>query len=187
VKKWLGIGMLCAAMAVFATGCWERAASGQLKPGSGLQAGADLRNARGDKVGTAVLTQEAAGVRIVVQASGLEPGRHGIHFHETGVCEVPDFQSAGAHFNPDKKKHGLENPLGPHAGDLPNLEIGADGTGRAEFITRLVTLEPGKANSLVKAGGTALVVHDRTDDQKTDPSGNSGGRIACGVIVAAGK
>lgn len=142
----------------------------------------DLIGEKGSPVGKAVLTQLPEGVQVKVEAANLSEGKHGIHFHENGKCAAPDFQSAGAHLNPDGKKHGFENPLGPHAGDLPNLEAGADGTAKAEFVTKLVTLEKGKPNSLLKPAGTALVIHEKADDNKTDPAGDSGARIACGVI-----
>jgi Cu-Zn family superoxide dismutase len=142
----------------------------------------DIVNSKGIKAGTAALTQTADGVKIVVEAAGMPPGKHGIHFHEKAVCEAPDFKSAGEHLNPEGKQHGFENPKGPHAGDLPNLEIGSDGKGRAEFVSKMVTLEKDKANSLVKPGGTSLVIHEKMDDYKTDPTGNSGARIACGAI-----
>ncbi|UQZ81569.1 Superoxide dismutase-like protein YojM precursor [Paenibacillus konkukensis] len=143
----------------------------------------DIINSKGTKIGTAKLSQVAEGVKFQVEVSGLTPGKHGIHVHQTGVCTPPDFTSAGEHFNPEGKKHGFDNPQGYHAGDLPNLEVGSDGTARAEFVDTKVTLAKDKANSLVKTGGTALVIHENADDYKTDPSGNSGSRIACGVIM----
>jgi Cu-Zn family superoxide dismutase len=142
----------------------------------------DIMDSKGAKAGTAVLSQAAEGVKLQVEVSGLPPGKHGIHIHQIGVCTAPDFKTAGEHFNPEGKKHGFENPEGYHAGDLPNLEIGSDGKGKAEFIDKKVTLQKDKANSLVKPGGTSLVIHETADDYKTDPAGASGGRIACGVI-----
>jgi Cu-Zn family superoxide dismutase len=157
-----------------------------------LQAGtptatAELRNAQGQVVAHATFTQTAAGVRIVVDARGLPPGDKGIHIHEVGRCEPPTFTSAGGHFNPGRRQHGLENPAGPHAGDLPNIRIDAQGTGRLETTTDRVTLASGPT-SLFDADGSALVIHAAPDDHRTDPTGNSGARIACGVIsrVAAG-
>ncbi|MCR8631802.1 superoxide dismutase family protein [Paenibacillus radicis (ex Xue et al. 2023)] len=143
----------------------------------------DIMDSKGAKVGTAALSEAVEGVRLQVEVSGLPPGVHGIHIHQTGVCTAPDFNSAGAHFNPEGKKHGFENPEGYHAGDLLNLEIGSDGKGKAELIDKKVTLVKDKANSLLKPGGTALVIHEAADDYKTDPAGNSGARIACGVIL----
>lgn len=141
-----------------------------------------LIDANGKPVGTAALTAENGGVRVRVSARGLAPGEHGIHFHERGVCKPPDFASAGGHFNPFGAKHGLLNPKGPHAGDLPNLVVGPDGRAEAIFFTPRVTLERGKPNSLLRSGGTSLVIHEKRDDQRTDPTGNSGARVACGEI-----
>jgi len=146
------------------------------------KAKADLVNGQGAKVGTAELIQTAEGVKIDVTASGLTPGLHGFHIHAVGQCQPPDFKSAGAHFNPYGKQHGLKNPEGPHAGDMQNLQVNADGTGTAEVLDKLVTLVEGP-NSLFHEGGTAIVIHASPDDQMTDPAGNSGARVACGLIV----
>ncbi|HEY7529169.1 MAG TPA: superoxide dismutase family protein [Gemmatimonadota bacterium] len=140
-----------------------------------------LRNAAGQEVGTATLVEEGDRVRVEVDVSGLPAGEHGIHVHQTGACEPPSFESAGEHVNPESRQHGLENPQGPHAGDLPNLEVGQDGRGRLDTATDRLSLSGGPANPL-DADGSALVVHAGRDDQRTDPSGNSGDRIACGVI-----
>ena len=144
---------------------------------------AELKNASGDSVGSAVLRQEDGRVRIVVQAGGLTPGRHGIHVHAVGQCQPPAFQSAGGHFNPLGAKHGLENPEGAHGGDLPDLE--ADATGRTEYVavTDRLTLGNGPT-SIFDADGSAVVIHEKADDQRTDPSGNSGERVQCGPLVA---
>jgi superoxide dismutase, Cu-Zn family len=142
---------------------------------------ADIMDAQGRKVGTARITAAADGVSILVNVEKLPPGTHGIHIHTIGKCEGPAFTTAGGHFNPDMKKHGKDNPDGPHVGDLLNLEIGADGAGKATLHAMGVTLGDGP-NSLFHDGGTAIVIHATADDYKTDPSGNSGARIACGVI-----
>lgn len=143
---------------------------------------ADLIDTNGKSVGVAELAEEEDGVRVKVNVTGLPEGVHGFHFHEIGKCEAPDFESAGGHFNPTGADHGLENESGPHAGDLPNLEVGADGTADEEFLVELVTLESGQDNSLLHEDGTALVIHAEADDGKTQPSGNSGDRIACGTV-----
>ncbi|TVY10068.1 superoxide dismutase family protein [Paenibacillus cremeus] len=142
----------------------------------------DLLGAKGTSIGKATLTQVNGGVQFDVDAMNLPEGTHGIHVHENGKCVGPNFDSAGAHFNPAHKKHGVENPEGPHAGDLPNLVAGADGKAKFSFVSKMVTLEKNQPNSLLKEGGTSLVIHEKADDYKTDPSGNSGSRIACGVI-----
>ncbi|MNC48765.1 Superoxide dismutase-like protein YojM precursor [compost metagenome] len=142
----------------------------------------ELIGTNGAKVGQAELTQMSRGVHIKVEAFNLVPGKHGFHIHESGKCEPPGFESAGSHFNPMNKQHGFDNPNGPHAGDLPNLFVGTDGTVTAEMVAKYVTLAEGHPNSLIRPGGTSLVIHENADDYKTDPSGNSGGRIACGRI-----
>src|SRR5438309_1735717 len=142
---------------------------------------AQLKDAQANVVGTATLSELPGGVRVTLRVNGLKPGEHGFHIHAVGKCESPDFTSAGAHFNPHGKQHGLANPDGPHAGDFPNLTVGADGTGSLDTIDSLVTLKEG-LNSLFRSGGTSLIIHAGPDDEKTDPAGNSGARVACGVI-----
>jgi Cu-Zn family superoxide dismutase len=142
---------------------------------------ATLKNAEGKEVGKASLTSAKGGVKVQVTAAGLPPGKHGIHLHAAGKCEPPDFKSAGPHFNPEEKHHGLKNPEGPHAGDLPNLTVGKDGKAKGSFTAKGATLAEGKG-SLLGPEGAALVIHADPDDEKTDPAGNSGARIACGVV-----
>jgi Cu-Zn family superoxide dismutase len=143
---------------------------------------ADLKDATGKPVGAATFTAAAGGVQIAVKVSGLKPGAHGFHLHAAGLCEGPEFKTAGGHFNPLKKKHGLDSPQGHHAGDLPNLTVGPDGTGSATSTLEGATLGEGET-SLFHAGGTSVVIHADADDLKTDPAGNSGARIACGVVA----
>jgi Cu-Zn family superoxide dismutase len=142
---------------------------------------AQLQDARGAKVGTATLTEHREGVHLSVKVQGIPPGAHGIHIHTVGKCADPEFKSAGPHFDPGANEHGLKNPEGHHAGDLPNLVVGADGKGELRAVAHGATLGDGPG-SLFGPQGTALVVHAGPDDHVTDPAGNSGGRIACGVV-----
>ena len=151
--------------------------------GAILRATAEFKTATTETVGTATLTQEGNVVRIVAEFRGLPAGDHGFHIHAVGAC-TPDFNAAGGHFNPLGKQHGLNNLAGPHAGDLPQLTIGADGTGTYNQTTERVTLAPGPA-SIFDADGSSLIVHAYADDQLTDPTGNTGPRIACAVIRVA--
>jgi Cu-Zn family superoxide dismutase len=152
----------------------------------GTSAIAEIRDANNRVVGQATLTEVVGGVRVVVEARGLPPGEKGVHVHAIGKCEGPSFASAGDHFNPLDKQHGLMNPAGSHAGDLPNITITAEGTGRLESLTDRVTLAAG-TGSVFDDDGSALVIHGAPDDFKTDPTGNAGARIACGVIVKPPK
>jgi Cu-Zn family superoxide dismutase len=146
------------------------------------KAKAELINSKGEHVGAATFTQKAHGVQLSLSASNLPPGAHGFHIHAVGKCEAPDFKSAGGHFNPEGKQHGLENPQGHHAGDLQNLTVKPNGKAKVKWLLSGVTLGEG-ANSLFHPEGTALVIHADPDDMKTDPAGNAGARIACGVIT----
>ncbi|HEX6307065.1 MAG TPA: superoxide dismutase family protein [Longimicrobiales bacterium] len=141
-----------------------------------------LVDSSGTQVGVAHLSQDGTGVEVHVRVSGLEPGtEHGLHFHENGVCEPPTFESAGDHFNPTSRQHGLDNPEGPHVGDMPNIRAGDGGIADTTFV-KPNTMLRGDSTSLQRAGGLALIVHAGRDDQRTDPSGDSGARVACGVV-----
>ncbi|HYS43550.1 MAG TPA: superoxide dismutase family protein [Geobacteraceae bacterium] len=152
--------------------------------GNKMKARADIKDATGKTMGTATLTEEKKGVKIVLKVSGLSPGKHGFHLHEKGACDPPDFKSAGGHFNPFGKHHGAKNPEGKHAGDFPNLEVKENGTAEVTVVAEGATLKKG-VGSLLREGGTAIVIHADPDDEMSDPAGNSGTRIGCGTIVTA--
>ncbi len=175
MKARLVLLLIISTMLMFAT-------TGYAREGATYRATAVMKDAKGNTVGMASFTEEANGpVHINVNVRDLKPGLHGIHIHNKGNCIGPSFTSAGEHHNPLGKEHGLNNPKGPHAGDLPNLKVGKDGTGHMSVTTNRVTLSPGP-NTLFTANGTSLIIHADPDDQITNPAGNSGARIVCGII-----
>jgi superoxide dismutase, Cu-Zn family len=144
---------------------------------------AQINDSTGRTIGTATFVENAAGdLTVTVEASGLTPGKHGLHVHAVGSCVGPDFTTAGGHFNPLSKRHGLQTSDGAHGGDLPNLIVGADGRGRFSMTVASMKLSAGVL-SLMDPDGSALVIHAAEDDGMTDATGNSGGRIACGIVM----
>lgn len=142
-----------------------------------------LVNSEGMQIATATLSEQSlGGVKIILEADSLPPGEHGFHIHDQGACVPPDFKSAGSHYNPTNSQHGFDNPKGPHAGDLKNITVEADGTVYAELEAPMVTLNPDGENTLFTDEGTTLVIHSDPDDYVSQPAGNAGARIACGVI-----
>lgn len=142
----------------------------------------DIYNADSDIIGKATVSEEPEGVKVKVALEGLEPGFHGIHVHEFPKCESPNFESAGNHWTIDDFKHGLMHPEGPHIGDMPNIEVGGDGTiADYEFVLSEATLKDGKG-SVFSDEGKALIIHSGQDDGVSQPSGDSGERVACAVI-----
>ncbi len=175
VRRLVVIGAAVAAvllLAVAASGKDEQAVE---------KAFAVLKDAAGKDVGTASFSTTPSGTLIDLKLTAIPPGVHAVHIHAVGKCEPPDFKSAGPHFNPDQTKHGMMSPEGPHAGDLPNIHVPADGKLEVEVLNPVMTI--GQEAALLDADGSAIVIHAGPDDYKTDPAGNSGDRIACGVIT----
>jgi len=170
-------------------GVWTLPALVALSASAGMSRNKGLevafKTSQGQDAGTATLTPAGNGVKVKLTLMNLPEGEHALHVHQNAKCDAPDFKSAGPHFNPDGKEHGIKNPKGAHAGDMPiNLEVMADGTDHVSFVTQSISLKKDAKNSVFANGGTAFVIHAKADDMMTDPTGNAGDRIACGVIVA---
>jgi superoxide dismutase, Cu-Zn family len=180
VRKRLPIAALCG-LAV--AGCVPNGSVGDAggPPPGAAQAGARLLDSGGRQLAVASAVQLNDGLRISVSANGLRPGSYGLHVHSVGRCDAPDFTSAGPHWNPTMRQHGSQNPQGTHRGDLPNLIVGANGQGEIAFTIPEARLSGG-VGGMLDADGAAVVLHAGPDDYRTDPSGNSGARIACGVF-----
>ena len=157
----------------------DRVEVGEATPG-GATALATMRTASGLDAGRATATEVGGGLRLTLDARALPAGTHGAHIHLAGRCDAPTFETAGGHWNPTAMQHGTQNPRGPHAGDLPNLMVGTDGRGTIAVVVPGATMA-----GLLDADGASMMVHAAADDLRTDPSGNSGGRIACGVFAAS--
>jgi superoxide dismutase, Cu-Zn family len=170
--------MLIAVAALAVTGCARETAETEAGA-TERTATASLRTSAGADAGRATASEVAGGLRFTIDARGLPAGTHGAHVHMVGRCDAPDFTTAGSHWNPTQKQHGSMNPQGPHSGDLPNIIIGADGRG-----TLGITIAGATMDGLLDADGGTMMIHAAADDLRTDPSGNSGGRIACGVFQA---
>ncbi|WP_310498887.1 superoxide dismutase family protein [Sandarakinorhabdus sp.] len=165
------------------TGCGPKAESLGRFGGSApsLLISTRLLTAGGDELGTVQVMQEKDGTRVIAEIKGLPPGEYALHLHSVGACTGPDFTSAGPHFNPDARQHGRDNPMGAHAGDLPNLIVSASGIAMLDALQPGLKLAEGTA-PLLDADGAAVVLHARPDDYRSDPAGNAGARIACGVL-----
>lgn len=174
---------LLAIAAAVITGTALNACTNSMNSGAGTAAptagsvSAELMDASGGPKGRATVMPMADGLHVTASVQGMAAGTYAIHVHTTGACVAPDFASAGPHWNPTTRQHGTQNPAGPHKGDLPNITVTADGTGKVSSHVMDASLD-----GLLDADGAAIVVHAAADDYRTDPSGNSGGRIACGVL-----
>ncbi|WP_329958818.1 superoxide dismutase family protein [Sporosarcina sp. G11-34] len=176
------IVMFTVSLLLLVTGCGKKGAWLPVSGDISETVAAPILNAEGEKIGEATFDESKDGITIKIIAEGLPPGLHGTHIHEKGECTPPGFESAGAHFNPTHKQHGFDNLKGFHLGDLPNVVVDYDGKVKAKMTTDEFTLKPNLENSILDNDGSALVIHEDMDDYKTDPSGNSGKRIACAAF-----
>lgn len=174
--------MMLAASALLLPSCMAQKDIGTRAGAPSVEATTQLLGPNGEKRGTATLSQEADGTRIRARIEGMREGSYAVHVHAVGKCDAPTFTTAGPHFNPTTKQHGRDNPMGPHLGDLPNVLIGSSGTGNVDATVAGLTLTGGTA-AVLDADGAAVVLHAGPDDYKSDPSGNSGDRVACGVVA----
>lgn len=168
---------------VIAGGCVKKDAKVPVSGENVKSVEAPIVNTEGESIGEVSFVEAKDGVTITIDAEGFTPGIKAVHIHETGVCKPPDFKSAGGHFNPKQKEHGFDNPKGFHLGDLPNIEVDAEGKLSAQLTTAELTLKSGAENSILDDDGSALVIHENADDYKTNPAGNAGDRIACAAIM----
>lgn len=174
-SKWLAVAVGVVLASMTAAVAQQTAAPRQIK--------VKILNSTGQDAGFATFKTVKTGVKVKIELKNLPFGQHAVHIHQNPACDAPDFKTAGGHFNPDGRQHGFMNPMGHHNGDFPaSISVGEDHTGEASFVLSTVSLDPAAPNSLFSKGGTSIVVHEKADDEKTDPSGASGNRIACGVI-----
>jgi Cu-Zn family superoxide dismutase len=172
MKTWFAVHFLALGLAAASTARAEEP----------TRATAELLNAKGVRVGEATLVGKRNGVLIQIEIDNLQPGTYGLHIHERGSCRGSTFKSAGEHFNPSGARHGFKNPEGPHAGDLWNVDVPNNGRLSVKQYNARVTLKEGTDNSVLREGGTSFILHANRDDYATDPAGDAGAGIACGVI-----
>ena len=193
MKQWVFIPMFILVLVLAACGTGEESGEGadENSDDDAMQEGSEeievtMYDTDEEEIGTATFSEADDGLTIALEAEGLEPGMHGMHIHNAGMCEGPDFSSAGDHFNPTDASHGFDHEDGPHAGDLENIEVGEDGTVSTEVQAENVTiLDEEVDTSLLTAEGTALIIHSGEDDYESQPSGDAGDPVACGVITEA--
>ena len=174
LRMYIGVATLPALLAISASAAMFK----------GKAVDVPFKTSQGEDAGSATLTPEGNGVKVKLNLRNLPEGTHAIHVHQNAKCDGPDFKTAGGHLNPFSKEHGTKNPKGAHAGDMPvNLEVLADGTDHISFVTQSISLKKDAKNYVFANGGTAFIVHEKADDMMTDPTGNAGNRIACGLVV----